>query len=139
MRQPTAYALFNTDELWLLQSAIRHEMAQQEQWKHPPVSVALNDHVADALVRCEDAGIDEAALLLTRADCLAIDYHVSQGAKSPGGVAIGKQVLMKSFRARRELDEGSQPTVAEPAQPSRDELVDQLKRWQGGQRRKRKV
>jgi hypothetical protein len=139
MPQLTACVLFSLDELWLLQSVVRHEMAQQDQWKIPPVSAALNDQVADALVRCEEAGLGEVALVLTRADCLAIDYHVPQGAKSPSGVPIGRQLLMKSFRARRDIDEGLTLTADDPAQMTAEELAEQLRRWKESRRRKRRV
>ncbi len=140
MSQLTASVLFSIEELWLLQAAIRHEMAQQEQWKAPPVSAALNDQVAEALVRCEETGLAEAAILLTRLDCLAIDFNVSQSAKSAAGVPIGKAVLMKSYRARREIDEGTRPSVPEPEQLDADALATQLQRWKSRRdRRKRSV
>lgn len=137
MSQPTASAVFTTDELWLLQSAIRHEMAQQEQWKAPPASASLNDQVAEALVRCEEASLTEAAILLSRNDCLAIDHNVSQSAKSAAGLAIGKSVLMKSFRARREIDEGEHPTALEPDVDA-SELANELERWRNRRNRRRR-
>ncbi|MGI8925326.1 MAG: hypothetical protein ACR2HN_01605 [Tepidiformaceae bacterium] len=135
MSERTTSAIFTVDELWLLQSVVRHEMAQSEQWKQPPVSLALNDQVAESLLLCHDNGLAEAALLLTRGDCLAIDYCVSQGAKSPSGVAVGKSVLLKSFKARRELEERwATAEEEEPALPTHEELLTQLEQWK---RRKR--
>ena len=33
MSQPTASAVFTLDELWLLQSVIRHEALQMDTWR----------------------------------------------------------------------------------------------------------
>lgn len=137
MGEPATCAIFTTDELWLLQASIRHEMAGQEQWKAPPTSAALNDQVADALVRCDEAGLNEAAITLTRHDCLAIDHCVPQSAKSASGVAIGKSVLMKSFRARRDIDEGRHSLAAEPESLSREDLALKLDEWRARRKRKR--
>ena len=136
MSQSTACAVFSVDELWLLQAAIRHEIPQGDQWRFPPASLALNDQVADALLRCEEQGLTEAALLLTRADCLAMDFGVQQGAKSAAGVAIGKSVLMKSFRARRELDEGLLPLADEESELAGEDLAERIARWQKRRRRR---
>jgi hypothetical protein len=138
MSQQTTCAVFSCEELWLLQASIRHEMAGQDQWKAPPVSVSLNDQVADALVRCEEAGLTEAAIELSRHDCLAIDHCVPQGAKSASGLAIGKSVLMKSFKARRDIDEGRQYAPAsEPEALSREDLAVKLEQWRDRRKRRR--
>lgn len=137
MSQPTASAIFTTEELWLLQSAIRHEIAQLDSWRFPPASLALNDQIADAIVRCDENGLAEAAILLTRGDCLVIDHNVPQTAKSPAGAAIGKSVLMKSFRARREIDEGRWPPPSDHAEPNRAELEERIEQWKNRRRRRR--
>jgi hypothetical protein len=126
----TASALFTVEELWLLQSVIRHEIPQLEQWDFPPASLALNDQVAEALLLCDERGEAEAALVLSRGDCLVIDYCVPQGAKSVAGVAIGKHVLLKSFRARQEIEDHFLP-AEEPPQPSYGEVREQLRHLQG--------
>lgn len=130
MTTPTASALFTVEELWLLQSVIRHELPQLEQWDFPPASLALNDQIAETLVLCDETGEAEAALVLSRGDCLVIDYCVPQGAKSVAGVAIGKHVLLKSFRARREIEDHFLP-AEEPPQPSCGEVREQLRHMQG--------
>lgn len=129
MSDNTTSAVFSVDELWLLQSVIRHEMAQMEQWKAPPASASLNEQVSEALLFCHENGLGEAALLLTVRDCLAIDFCVPQGAKSPAGLPIGKNVLLKAFRARVELEEEWAPTREEPATPSHEEIASQLEQW----------
>jgi hypothetical protein len=131
MSQPTTSIVFSCDELWLLQSTIRHEVAQMEQWRVAPASPSLNDQVADALYRCTELNIGEAAVLVTRGDCLAIDYCVPQGAKSASGTPIGKSILMKSFKARRELDEGPELSADEPEQVSAVDVREQLRRLKG--------
>jgi len=128
----TATAVFTCEELWLLQSVIRHEVAQQEQWKYPPASLDLNEQVAESLLRCETLGIDEAALLLTMEQALVIDYCVPQSAKSPSGVPIGKNILMKSFAVRKEIEEGHSVTAEEPGTPSASEVQERLRRINGG-------
>lgn len=128
----TATAVFTCEELWLLQSVIRHEVAQQEQWKYPPASFELNEQVAESLLRCEAFGIDEAALLLTMEQALVIDYCVPQSAKSPSGVPIGKNILMKSFVVRKEIEEGLSATAEEPGTPSASEVRERLRRINGG-------
>jgi len=42
--------------------------------------------------------------MLGRHDCLVTDYNVPLTAKDADGKPIGKPVLLKSFRARRELE-----------------------------------
>ena len=101
------------------------------------MSASLNDEIADALVRCDEAGLGEAALELTRADCLAIDHCVPQGAKSVSGLPIGKMVLMKSFRARRDIDEGHHSLAAEPDMLSREDIATKLDQWKDRRKRRR--
>jgi hypothetical protein len=131
MTPTTASELFTVDELWLLQSVVRHELPQMEQWDFPPASVDLNDQIADALVLCDENGCGEAALVLSRGDCLLIDYCVPQGAKSVSGLPIGKQVLLKSFRARRVIESNYLPSADEPSQPTAGEVREHLRNFQG--------
>jgi len=137
MALATTCAVFSLDELWLLQSAIRHELPQQDAWRFPPVSLSLNDEVADAILRCDEAGLSEAAIELSRADCLAIDHCVPQGAKSAAGLPIGKSILMKSFRARRDLDEGHHSLAHEPENLSREDIAVRLEEWRNRRKRRR--
>jgi len=133
MIQETTSIIFTCDELWLLQATIRHEVAQVEQWRiAAPASLSLNEEVSEALLRCEEIGLSEAAVLVSRSDCLVIDYCVPQGAKSPSGVAVGRSVLLKSFRARRELDEGpDNVAVEEPQEMTANDVRDQLRNMTG--------
>ena len=118
--QETVSVLFSLDELWLLQACVRHELAQAEQWKFPPASLALNDAVAGAILFCEEQTCHEAAVLLNRHDCLVIDYNVPSTAKDPNGKPIGRAVLLKSFRARRELEDG--PSLTRQADSAGQEI-----------------
>src|SRR4051794_4919184 len=45
MTQNTASEVFTVEELWLLQSVIRHEVPQLDQWDFPPASLDLNDQI----------------------------------------------------------------------------------------------
>lgn len=128
----TATAVFTLEELWLLQSVIRHEVAQQEQWHYPPASLELNDQVAESILRCEELGLEEAALVLTMQQALVIDYCVPQSAKSPSGIPIGKNILMKSFRVRKALEEGDDPDAEEPGTPNATEVQERLRQMNGG-------
>lgn len=101
----SVFVLFSLDELWLLQSVIRHEIAQREQWKFPPADRDLNDKVAEAIIFCEDHSEKEASLEVTQGDLYAIDYCVQASAKNAAGQLVGKPLLLKSFRARRQMED----------------------------------
>jgi hypothetical protein len=111
---------------------VRHEVAQGEQWRYAPASLDLNDQIAESLVRCEELDIDEAALILSMADVLVIDYCVPQSAKSASGVAIGKSILMKSFRVRKAIQGGADPIAEEPGSPTASEVQERLRQINGG-------
>lgn len=127
----TASQVFTIDELWLIQSVIRHEIPQIDQWKFPPANIDLNDQVAQALVFCDENNVSEAAVVMSRGDCLAIDYCVPQGAKSSAGAPIGKQVLMKSFHARRVIEDSSFEMAEPPAEMTAGEVRESLRHMQG--------
>lgn len=105
---------FTLDELWLLQSQLRHEIPQQDTWHFPPASVTLNDQIADALVACTDNGLSEYTLELSRGDLLAIDFVVPAAAAAPSGIKIGRLLLLKTYRARRTLEFGDTLSAIEP-------------------------
>ncbi len=69
--------------------------------------------------------------LRARGDCLVIDYCVPQTAKSAAGVPIGKNVLLKSFKARRAIEQGPMPYTEEPSQLTPGEVRETLRRMQG--------
>lgn len=104
--EETISVVFSVEELWLIQAYVRHEVAQAEQWRFPPASLTLNDAVASAILFCEEQGFQEAAVLLGRHECLVLDYSVPATAKDANGKPIGKAVLLKSFRARQQLEDG---------------------------------
>lgn len=104
--EDTVSVVFGLDELWLMQACVRHELAQAEQWKFPPASLALNDAIATAILFCEEQGFQDAAVLLGRHECLVLDYTIPSTAKDANGRPIGKAVLLKSFRARQQLEDG---------------------------------
>ena len=122
---------FTADELWLLQGVVRHEMPQGDTWKFPPASVDLNDQIADVLIACIDAGLREATLSLTRGDLLLLDFVVPQSATSPIGTKLGREILLKSFRARRALSGDELPNAAEPEDtPTLNEIDARLAGWE---------
>jgi hypothetical protein len=115
-----------------LQSVVRHEAQQHEQWRHAPASHDLNDEIAESILRCEEHSLGEAALILTWSDCLVIDYCVPQAAKSPSGAPIGKNVLLKSYRARQAIADGESAMADEPRAMTRDEVQERLRKMNGG-------
>lgn len=124
----TAAIVFTLDELWFLQSLVRHEIPDPPTWKFPPASLELNDAIADAILSCADYGLREVALQLSRGDLLLLDYQVPQSAKDIAGKDIGKTILLKTFRARRLIAEGVMP-----AAPETDETAAsvRLELWKG--------
>jgi hypothetical protein len=98
-RRPVTFSL---GELWLLHDFIRHELPDANNWRYPPASRDLNEEIAFALEACESCEMDEYTLCLSKADLLAIDYFVRRDQKTPEG-ASGKGILLKTFRARKEL------------------------------------
>lgn len=122
----TVPLIFTTDELWFLQSLVRHEMAQQDTWKYPPVSLELNDQVADVLLACHEFELKEGTLVLTRGDLLLLDYVVPQSATNVAGKNIGHPILLKTYQARRLLAEGSLGAASEPDET---DAVVRLERW----------
>ena len=98
-RVPVTFAL---SELWLLHDFIRHEAPDAKAWRYPPACEELNDEIAFAIECCESHNLDEYTLVLSRGDMLTIDYFIRRDHKTPEG-ASGKKVLLKVFRARKEL------------------------------------
>lgn len=93
---------FTLAELWLLNDLVRHEVTEGERWRWPPASKELCDEIAMALVACEDHGLEDYTLMLSEGDCMVIDYNVMRDHKTPEG-ANGREMLLKTFRARSEL------------------------------------
>lgn len=108
------FVAFSRDELWLLRSVIRHEQQGIETWKFPPASRDLNARIAEALLFCEDQREPQAMLELSLGDTFAIDYCVPQEAKDVNSVPLGKNILLKAFRARAEIEAGPLAMADEP-------------------------
>jgi hypothetical protein len=114
LRRPTATVFLSRDQLWFLRSRVRHESADQDKWKAPPSDVDLNRQIADAILRCEEVDLPGAWLELSKQDCLLIDYVTDQDAKGSDGRPIGRPLLLATFAAYRELEEGPMPTAEDP-------------------------
>lgn len=115
---------FNLAELWLLNAAIRHGVAQENDWKFPPASAQLAVEIMEAIHTCEEHKVPEYTLLLSKGDLLVIDYNIQADMKTPEG-AQGKQILLKVFRAVSELDN----TL--PSSEERDETYNQAVKRSG--------
>lgn len=113
MTPETRPVTFTLPELWLLHSFVRHEMPQQDLWRQPPADEALNEQIALAIDACETLGLNSYTLLLTQQQLLVIDYLIRYDYKTPEG-ARGKDILLKTFRARREMA-GDLPPAASPS------------------------
>lgn len=122
----TAPVTFTLDELWFLQSFVRHEIPQPPEWKFPPASLDLNDAIADAILGCTAFDMKEATLQLRRGDLLLLDYLVPQAATNVAGKNIGRPILLKTYRARRELAEGTSSPDIEPDEHAANA---RLERW----------
>ncbi|MEO8456679.1 MAG: hypothetical protein ABI559_02595 [Chloroflexota bacterium] len=94
--------IFAIGELWLLHDFVRHESPDAKAWRYPPACEDLNDEIAFAIDCCETHSLTEYTLMLSRGDLLTIDYFIRRDHKTPEG-ASGKRVLLKAFRARKEL------------------------------------
>lgn len=104
MLNDTVRVEFSLPELWLMRGTVRHAIANEDQWKgYPPANVDLNDQIAAAILRCEEYNIGVTTLDLSRGDCLVIDFNVNQDAKDREGNEIGKELLLKTFKARKQL------------------------------------
>ena len=96
---------FTLAELWFLHDLVRHDEEAINEDKWPVVSTGLNGQVALAIVACEDGGLKSYALALDEGHLLLLDYHVRRDMKTPEG-ASGAEILLKVFRARRDLAYG---------------------------------
>lgn len=110
----TTPVTFTLDELWFLQSLVRHEIPQPPEWKFPPASLDLNDAIADAIVSSTQQGLKEFTLLLSRGDLLVLDAVVPNSYKDAAGKNVGKDMLLRTFIGRRRLSEGIESTAVEP-------------------------
>ena len=97
-----AAVTFSLPELWLLHDFVRHEMPDVASWRFPPASEDLNEEISLAIEACETHDLKEYTLLLSKGDLLVIDFFVRRDHKTPEG-ASGKRLLLKVFRARKEL------------------------------------
>ena len=113
MEEPRRSIAFTLPELWLLHAFVRHEMPQQDLWRMPPADEELNEQIALAIEACENLGLANYPLHLTRHHLLTIDYLIRYDFKTPEG-ARGKDILLKTFRARRELAYGLPDEAAFP-------------------------
>ena len=105
MKLDTNYVsvLFELDELWLLHKCIRHELPSVEHMKYPPCDIELNDKIAEAVLFCHINEINQAYLAVSLSELLALDYTVPQDAKNVAGKLLGKNILLKTFLARKQL------------------------------------
>ena len=115
--EDTAPVVFSEAELWVIRNTCRHEVVQRDNWKHPPADFDLNTSVAFALAICQEHGLGEYTLPLTRHQCLVLDYNVPADVKDAQGNMLGKNILIKSFKARIALAHGSELVSDEPDDP----------------------
>ena len=96
---------FTQPELCLLHALVRHESQDEHTWKFPTTSKSLNEDIAGTLLACDRYKLEEYTLLLSEGDLLVIDYWVRWDMKTPEG-AKGKDILLKIFQARDEMNTG---------------------------------
>ena len=123
--------VFSKEMLWLLQRFVRHENGIPWQGKWPITSLELNDAIAEAILFCEDQQQPEASIVLGRGDCYLIDALVQQDAKSPLGVLMGKEILLRTYRVRATLD-GAPQATGSGRELSEDEVHSAMQSWKQG-------
>lgn len=121
-------AIFSLDELWVLQRYVRHECPDREKWKFPPASLELNEQVTDAIRFCAETGTEDAALLLSKGDCLLLDMVVPQDAKTTKGVLAGPSILLRAYGVRHALTEDTE-TTPEPEGQDVSQTKERLRDW----------
>ncbi len=124
--------LFTKDELWVLQGFVRHETGQPWQGAWPNFSKDLNDQIANALLFCEDESQLDAAIVLSKGDCYAIDSLVPNSLKSAAGTLVGRAILLKTFRVRSQL-EGSFTSTADEPTVDVKEIERKLEEWKANE------
>ncbi len=135
---------FSLEELWYMRSRVRHVVPNEEQWRSwPPASLELNEEICNAILVMEESieqakgiggePIREYSLSLSKGDCLLLDFVIDQDAATGTGSRIGKSILLKVMKARRELAGGPVATVQEPAISDIDEKIAE---WKESIRRK---
>lgn len=98
---------FTLAELWMLHDHVRHVAQDSERSRWPIASKGLNDQVSLAILACEDGRLGAYTLLMTDREIMVIDHWIRRDMKSPPPEeANGKEMLLKLFRARRELAYG---------------------------------
>lgn len=118
----TAPVTFDIEQLWLLQGFCRHEMQGQREWQKPPADLEFNELITDAILACAESGLTEYTLPLTLHHCLIIDALVPNSAKTASGANVGRPMLLKAYKARREL-RGERPVFEVPRIPNVVELM----------------
>lgn len=132
----SASVVFTLDELWLMRMYVRHEIASVEQWRaFPPASLELNDAIAGAILFCHNHGLKEASLLLSRGDCLILDFLIPQDARTADGQPIGKSLLLKTFEAREKIS-GAFPIAEEEMVLDSGELSEKMAEWEQAMNKK---
>lgn len=135
MEAASVYVELTIDELWLIRSVVRHELAQLDTWKLPPADRDLNHEIA--LLIAAGGG----HLALTEQWAVVLDYCVPQDAKDVDGKPVGKHLLLKVCKARADLAMKQTfrlGSAAEPVAPSKDQIATSLQEDTSWQRKRRR-
>lgn len=103
---------FDILQLWLLSSAI-----PDDAFSNPGEELGgsgLLDQVQDGLVFCADTNEEKATLLLTDNQCRLIAAVVTMNAYASDGRPIGRELLLKVFRARHAIRHGTIAVATDP-------------------------
>lgn len=104
----TAPAVLSVQELWFLQMALPAPI-NCEDWT---AALDLHHQVNDGLIFCHDNREVEATLLLTDDSCDIVNSFIRPTMYDAAGQPVGKNILLKTFRASRAIRTGEFPAAS---------------------------
>ena len=104
---------FEVQELWFIHQALPHEETSYIPDHVAPVLTNLHQQVGDGLAFCYETEEDEATLLLDDASCGLIQSMITPMMFDSLGTPVGRNILLKSFRASHAIRNGEFPLAKE--------------------------
>ncbi len=104
---------FTAQESWFIQQALPHLLKEDRL----PGLESLATQVNDGLAFCYDTSEEEATILLGEDECRLIQAVIRTTMFDVEGQPIGRDILLKSFRASRALRTGEFPVASTDGPP----------------------